>query len=614
MYRFVSFRSMTPKSRRVLSVPALSGGLCCSDLPYRIDDSQSPDLLNVCLRQGVLSKRPGRRLCWQGEGPVYRVAEQPFGGLTVFHAGTRLLGFDPQNESVRVLGEGLAPKAGVFFPLGGLLYYLDGTRLWQLSEQLEWGEVTPYVPVLLTGASPSLSESTPFESWNLLGRGFTVLYSGNASATLYRLPYAGLADDPVEVKVGGNTLTEGEHFTADRAAGTLTFHGDHVPPTGISNVEVTAFLPPDRVEEDRGRILGCTLAAAFGGQSSQSGGGTRIFLSGNPAYPCHYFRSALLNPAYWPDLDYDLLDADGDPISAMGCQYGELIFFKTRSIYAMSFVSRQEGTPLFPVRQIHSALGCDMPGSLRLIDNRLVFAHSEEGVFLLDGTDRQSELNAKPLSANIAPLLREHGKEALQGCTSADYGRSYWLCVGQEVFCWDYGHAPYVSLSDWEQAQRRLAWFRFSPIESVGFFSRGGRLYHAFGHCLAVFTPDLFDDLGSPIRAYAVSKYFDLGSPHIPKCVPRVHFMLQSPNGGSARVSFLDQRGRTASNAGTARTGSFSWDRFNWDTFCFEPRFCARPFSLTAGLRGVHYFAVRFDSDDPGRDLGLSHFTVEFTS
>ena len=101
---------------------------------------------------------------------------------------------------------------------------------------------------------------------------------------------------------------------------------------------------------------------------------------------------------------------------------GELVIFKESSLFKVGYSFDGENV-FYPVRECHSTIGCDMPGSVQLIDNRLVFAHSKSGVHMLVSTDNETEEAVKPLSANIGALLL--AEDGLKAACSVDSGRYY---------------------------------------------------------------------------------------------------------------------------------------------------------------------------------------------
>ena len=181
-------------------------------------------------------------------------------------------------------------------------------------------------------------------------------------------------------------------------------------------------------------ITGCSIAVPFGGESSGVDGGSRVFVMGNKDYPLNFWRSDLgLNQsygmAYFPDTSEELLDQNSEAIMAAAKMEGELIIFKTDSIFAIGY-SFDGVDVYYPIRECHSNIGCDMPGSIQLVDNRLVFCNSKKGVHMLISSSNKLENTVKPLSANINSLLLSEIE--LSGACSADFERYYWLKAGLE--------------------------------------------------------------------------------------------------------------------------------------------------------------------------------------
>ena len=142
------------------------------------------------------------------------------------------------------------------------------------------------------------------------------------------------------------------------------------------------------------------------------------------------------------------MDQNSDAITAAAKMGSELIIFKTHSIFAVGY--EFDGEEVYhPVRECHSTIGCDMPGSVQLIDNRLVFASTRSGVYMLISTNNALENIVKPISANINRLLMmENG---LEDACSCDYARCYWLKAGTHIYLWDYETTPYTGYADYEQ-------------------------------------------------------------------------------------------------------------------------------------------------------------------
>jgi hypothetical protein len=509
-------------------------------------------------------------------------------------------------------GAALGEQPGVFCEFGDTLYYIQGGEIWQIAPDYSVSATKPYVPTVLLSARPDLSESDDGEAYNLIGTGFTVRYNGDGQAKVFKLPQAGLSSEAVTATVGIDTepyietLTEGEGITVDRQAGTITF--STAPMAGTNNVWITAHKDVPGAKE---KITGCTAAIRFGGESAGVTGGTRVFVMGNPDYPYHYWRSDLglhvsAGMAYFPDTSEEVLDQNSDAITAAAKMGEQLIVFKENSIFAIGY-SYDGKDVYYPVRECHSAIGCDMPGSVQLIDNRLVFAHSRSGVHMLVSTDNVLENIVKPLSANVNALLL--CEPDLKDACSCDFERYYWLKAGRHVYLWDYDTTPYYNYADYDKAQRRLAWYRFDNMDATVFCPLEGALCYGSAEGIVRLTSG-HNDFGKAINAYFLSKAFDMGSPDELKT-----FVALYP-GFSADGNILVTV--TAANESTdsfksweVDARSFDWEKFNWAAFTWNRIKFAQAVKMRLNMRKASFLQVKMLGDTKDRGAGLS--SLRFT-
>jgi hypothetical protein len=513
-------------------------------------------------------------------------------------------------NAAREIRAGVQDDPGVFCEFGDVLYYIDGEKIWEIAPDYTVEAVEPYVPVVMINAAPDLSAGDDNEAYNLIGAGFTVWYNGDGASTVYKLSTTD-ADDPgplddtqVLVVVDAEEMATG--YTFDRVANTVTF--DSPPPKRNNNVWITAYKT---VAGSREKITGCKVAVRFGGEPAGVTGGTRVFVTANPNYPYRYWRSDIglhvsAGMRYFPDTAEEVLDQNSEAITAAAKMGDELIIFKESSIFAVGYAFDGEEV-YYPVRECHSAIGCDMPGSVQLIDNRLVFAHSKSGVHILVSTNNDLENIVKPISANINPLLlRESGLIAACSC---DYDRYYWLCVNGNVYLWDYDTTPYYNYADYDKAQKRLAWYRFDGIGANEFFEDGGLCWGGTGG-IAKFTKSR-NDFGQPICAYFKSKAFDLGNPEEEKT-----FMYLYPSFS------MDGNILATVSAGNERTDvwkeqdfdirSFDWGDFNWSAFTWNRIKYAKTYAMRLNMRRAAFLQVTVSGGEIDRGVGLSGLRVTY--
>lgn len=521
----------------------------------------------------------------------------------------------PQSEDVPFwynaiveIKDGIADNAGTFVEFGDTLYYMDGAEIWEITPEFGVAPIETYSPVVLMNARPDLSESDDGEAYNLVGGGFTVKYNGNGTSATYKLPLAGLDGTAVKVSVNAVSLTENVHFKVYRDTGIVDFTGYTLPAAGTNNVWITAYKT---TAGNREKIAGCRVAVRFGGEAAGVVGGTRVFVMGNPAHPYHYWRSDLgmhvsAGMRYFPDTSEEVLDQNSEPITAAAKMGSQLVIFKENSIFAVGY-SFDGKDVYYPVRECNSAIGCDMPGSVQLIDNSLVFAHSRSGVHILAGTNTELENIVKPLSANINNLLlRESG---LKNACSFDHDRYYWLCVNGRVYLWDYDTTPYYNYADYDKAQKRLAWYKFDAIHARAFFA-GERLYYGGANGIVQFTPSR-NDFGKAFGAYFKSKAFDLGSPEELKTFVALYPSFATDGNIYAIVSVGNEKMDTYMQR-EYDMRSFDWRNFSWAAFAWRRIKFTQTQVMRLNMRKAAYLQVKVSGDALDRGVGLSGLRVTY--
>ena len=432
-------------------------------------------------------------------------------------------------------------------------------------------------------------------------------YNADGISTDFCLPQTGLDARTVAVSINAVDLTEEVHFTVNRTNGTVSFAGGSSPfgppAPGTDNVCMTAYKT---MTGNKARIAGCRVAVPFGGEAAGLFGVTRVFVMGNPNYPRSYWYSDLGQRIgggmrYFPDTGEEYLDQNGEPIMTAAKMGGELVIFKESSIFKLAYSFDGEEV-FYPVKECHSTIGCDMPGSVQLIDNRLVFANSKSGVHMLVSTDNESENAVKPLSANIGALLL--GEERLSEACSVDSGRYYWLCSGGHAYLWDYVQTPYYDYADYEQAQRRLAWYRFDNIKAIVFCDDRNGLCYGSDSGIVRFTREQ-NDFGEGFLSYFTSKAFDIGSPDELKTFLNLYPSFAVDGNVKATVSVgSDKQHINKSRAYDMK--SFGWDWFNWTVFTWNVIRFVKTFSIRLNMRRASFIQIRISGCDKNRGVGFA--------
>lgn len=593
-----------------LGIPAPDGGVYFCGSSLFLPDGKCPDMMNMWPVGGVLKTRPGQSHPYgsfalpefadgdetftqtdvsAASESFHSAASRSFYGSAVYHCGKFILAFDGKSAPRVIYGN--APDCKSFFcEIGSMLYlYTSDEHLLSVDKGFAVKVCEPYVPTVMTDATTSLSSFKTNEDFNLLSRKITVEYVSFSNQRALRLPY------PADTAAGFTLIRDGYKVTS------ASFDGEgfiSIPGTLTGDKLVLTYTVKAESEVCRtGMIFGCTFAESYGGTTVE---GTRIFLSGNPDFPGYYFRSELLNPFYFKSTAYDIIGNGNDRVTAFSKQYGGLIVFTERSIAKIVYAFDENGAD-FTVREINSRIGCDMPGSVALIDNRTVFANRSGGVYVIDTTDNSDEMNVVPISECIlgdgARGLRSESEADSAACVSIDFGGKYFLFVSAHAYVWDYTATPYYSGISMREFGKRFAWYIFGKMGVSAVFGIGGELWFV-KKCEVL--PTLFseknrNDFGSPIVSYFRTKEYNGGFPALYKRAARAAFTLTSR--GNAHVKlFVVCDGKRILAYPTA-IGRFAWNTFGygsftWDAGCFKRRLLRTP--ANAGFR----FAVGAECTD----------------
>ena len=223
-------------------------------------------------------------------------------------------------------------------------------------------------------------------------------------------------------------------------------------------------------------IMDCTMAMTYGGT-----GALAIVMAGSATQPNAYFwngqTSISVDPGYFPMTQYQLAGDTNEPITGFGKQQGYLIIFKEHSVGRTSMDTQTvDGRLTIDLAYvgINAKIGCDLPKTIQLVENNLVWCNKSEGIHFLANTSAAYENNVINISQKIndsheswtTGLLNE-----IQTYPSTvfayDDDRHYWLVVNGNVWLWDYYISNYKDPS----------WFFFDGIVSKGFVQDGSKLW-----------------------------------------------------------------------------------------------------------------------------------------
>lgn len=562
----------------------LHGGLNLRELDYELPPHQSPRMENLWWRDGLLGCRDGQSYVNEdmpGEGIC--CYPELFWGYGVFHLGDGLYaGIPGETMTLVKLCGGLPKVRGSFFAFDDTLYYKTAGVYKQVTYDEKAGlsacDVAPYIPTTWINCEFDDGTGKALEEPNLLTDRQNLLYDGNGLAKTFVLPEnaAGVAAAYVDgVETTDFDLTENK----------VVFY--YAPSQGENNVCITAIVP-----DATNFVNECTLGCVYGGPDSavavlagadHDGGGLFWSVPGRPDY-----------------IPRDYVNRAGDPadrITGFGRQAGYLIVLKERSVGRCLVGYTETGRVRLQHTTVNPAIGCDVPHTVKTVENNLVWC-SSGGVYMLKSTTAAMENNVVCLSRKIAgcdgrPGLTQALREAKSVCALSD-GEHYWVAAGGKAFVWDHT----VSSAD------DPSWFYFTGIGAVDFLRTPTGVYHV-------------DENGRISRF--VRSYTDYG-----RGIPKVYRFAVRSLGDETRLKTVRRVViTTRSDTDTLIHLHYETDRQDrpdpTPIRCVSWRLCPRNLEKRS-LRGqrfanvavreprcrhVQYFGLRLQNDEPGADMSL---------
>ena len=538
-------RMPSPAKEYVVNFPRLDGGLNTWELSYRLDPNESPEMKNLWWRNGAICCRDGQVYASdRALGTAFSCYEDTHYGCMYFHIGNRIYVGTLQGEGSITLYPGsteVSENRGTWFRYGEQLYYKNKGGYYTVSAELRfWGDETgttdvdaicyvdpvpAYTPVILINAEPTTGAGDEYQGENRLSGQKTVWYSTVEGVKDYKLP-VGNIDSVDRIVVDDEELTDG--YTVDLEKGIVSFTKEptHHDPVRVNTVRITfTKANPDAYNS----IMDCNCAAVYGGDQNVC-----VVLGGCDAQPNAYFwcgNHAVMDPGYFPFEQYNLAGDAGDAITGFGRQQNMLVIFKKQSVgrAAMGTQEMASGRVLLTMNYtaINAAIGCDLPESIQLIENNLVFANTKNGVCVVRDSSSAYENNILPISRKVDNGLLPLLKRAETVC-SHDDGERYWLAADGEVYVWDYTISGYSN----------PVWFYFTNIHAAGFLRVRDTTWYLNRDGRVTMMKRTFDDYGEAIeKVYRFAGQY-MGSYDWLKDVTGVLFTVQGDTDTEMRVTY----------------------------------------------------------------------------
>lgn len=634
-----------PQYLRNIIISNFTGGLNIYDLPYNLPTNESPAMKNLNWHDGVLCSRDGQRYVNQSKAgqTAYTCNSRLYYGRVFLHIGTRIYMMDPVHypDTLTDMKVYVPENRGTFFTYAygesEFLLYKNVGGFIKIDYDIRTNTFSAtniadaaYVPTILMNAKPGAGNGgvgDQYEDENRLSPKKKVLFTADGVSTDYYLPPAALGesvDRITEVVVDGQTMVKGTDYTVYPKQSRVRFKeapSNH-DSLAVNNVEITySKANPDAYNA----IMNCRYGLAHGGTVSLC-----IMLAGCPEQPNAVFWNAnnnvAMDPSYWPLSTYNLCGDADDPVTGFGKQQQMLVVFKKNSIGRMTYDTQTVNDlayPAFNYANINAETGCDLPWTIRLCNNNLVFCNTEQGVHYLKNSTAAYENNVECISLKVNG--GEHGgnvgllNRVRKGvnddtfpdkvCSITD-GRRYLLCIpGGYTYEWDY------ELSTWEKP----TWFYHTGINAKAFFKtidREAKLWHIDEQSRVTEFIRNFKDYDRGIPKEFQFSYLNFGAYDRLKNIESVLIATRYDRRQDIRIDWQcdyceeHERNDIITDAGVD----------------LVPRDLAyRDFSNAAasefahverrkpGFKHVKHFSVHLEEDTPGNDLSLISAQIFYT-
>lgn len=221
----------------------------------------------------------------------------------------------------------------------------------------------------------------------------------------------------------------------------------------------------------------------------------------------------------------DVQPGDGDKITGLGTFQDQIIIFKQRSIYQMSF--DDSGDPV--VLPVTTAAGCVSARSIINVENDLYFL-SREGIRVLGNEPNFfSSIRTNILSKRIEPETDSINETYYTKSSAVYFDNQYILSAPTSSSAIDTTlvyHKEFQAWSKWDNTDAD-AYIKFTNSDNeqiLIFLDQGGTQAYEF-------TPGIYTDAGVPITAYLLSKVFDFKNPDITKYFVDIGLMFRTISG-----------------------------------------------------------------------------------
>ena len=291
-------------------------------------------------------------------------------------------------------------------------------------------------------------------------------------------------------------------------------------------------------------LINTDITTLYGGTRSGIADGTRRFFAGYPEG--NLIRWSGLNDiTYLPENNFAYVGDDA-AITALAKQYGALIVFKENSTYNMEYTySVEDGatTVLFPITPISNEYGCDIPATLQLVNDRLVWANTNGRVYILYSQYQYSRKNIADIGGNVYDLLKDNPPTF-----AAVWDKMYFLFSSVQsggsyvnrAIIWDFDQSTYYNYYSNEKSQDRLSWFYWDITEITEQLTAA----QTFEDVLYLNGANYYALSDTLIDSCSLkTKEFDFGAPTQLKNIRRIDIMAEIMEAQTVQIDYFGDNG-----------------------------------------------------------------------
>lgn len=585
----------------------LSGGLNLQELDYRLKNNESPEMKNLWWEDGLLGSRHGQSWFTENSsyGFGYSCYSEEFHGFSFYHVGgviacLRLSA--PKPRRLNALHSGVSGNRGTWFRYQDSLFYKNKGGFYRIaSHNGQWFDVfnvadEAYVPITIINADPDYGSGDTYQPANRLTGKRTVWYNAKADKKEYRI----MADDLISVD---RVTVSGEEveFTADISAKTVTFKKAPPVTDPATNNTVAITFTVENTDAFKA-IMDCEYAMVSGADQNLC-----ILLAGCDAQPNAVFWNSndqlSMNPSYWPMPYYNLVGSTEDAVTGFGRQYSDTIVLKEHSVGKLNFgVEKLDGRDSisFSYTNVNDRIGCDLPWSIQLIENNLVWCNTYRGVHIMRSSSAAYENNVECISSKVegsgtTGLL--YDVRTGWSVTSFDDDKRYWLCANGHVYLWDYSVSTYSDPS----------WFFFTNVEGVAYHRDAERnVYHLNGLGRVTKFGVSYSDYGGAIDKVYRFPTQHFGSYDRLKDIESVLFSVRSDTDAGIQIYYSSDYEIDRPDAHPISSLSWRLVPRNLSFRCLSTPRYAHVVRRSPGCRHIRHFTIKLSNNVVGCDLSIA--------